>query len=111
MEIEYSWNFSNIKIKTVENQDGVVHSYRAILTGTFENFTASKSVDIVPSSEKEIENFYPYSQLTKNTFIEWTENSLGLIIDNSKRQLEKEIIQQIEDSKLAERNAPWEVTQ
>jgi hypothetical protein len=107
MTIQYTWDFSNIKIKKIDQQLNVVHSYTATVTGSLDEFSESREFEITTSSEKEIDNFVPFDQLTKEQFILWTECSLGMIIEGAKSDIKYKINDQIKKSQYTDIDPPW----
>jgi hypothetical protein len=107
MTIQYIWSFSNIKVKQLGEQSNVVHSYTATITGSADEFSESKDFEITTSSEKEIEGFVAFDQLTKEQFILWTEQALGLLIDGAKSNIKRSIANQLESLKYQSVDAPW----
>ena len=107
MTIEYTWDFSNIKVKQIGEQSNVVHSYTATITGSSDEFSESREFEITTSSEKEIEDLIAFDQLTKEQFIEWTEQSLGIVIDNVKSNIKYTINNQIKNSQYLQVDPPW----
>jgi hypothetical protein len=110
MTIEYNWEFSNIKVKNTETQSNIVHSYSATITGILDEFFASETFDIVTSSEHKIENFTSFDHLSKDQFVEWTESSLGLLVEKAKNSIKYNLNRQVENSKYNLVNVPWEIT-
>jgi hypothetical protein len=106
--MNYTWEISNISVLSNETQSNIVESFDWTLSCNHEG----QSVDVtkntyMASGNDVIEGFTDFNNFTKEDFVTFIENSLGVELTTLKEQLATDVKAKVRNNAKIIVDAPW----
>lgn len=104
----YTWEISNISVLSNDTQSNIIESFDWTLSCSHEG----QSVDItkntyMASGNDVIEGFSDFNDFTKEDFVTFVENSLGLELTTLKEQLAIDVKAKVRNNTKILVDTPW----